>query len=144
VHDEAHVAFVQEEMAALSEVLGEFDPQSLQMGYSIGCELPRSMVGAIVGRSGENIKQIEEASGTQIEIENEETPDADTPRFMTIVGSLVSVYIAKSMIIKKQREMEAKEREEAEEKAIEQTEDPEVLKAKIAQLQAALAAAQAK
>mmetsp|Transcript_93069 Transcript_93069/g.290107 ORF Transcript_93069/g.290107 Transcript_93069/m.290107 type:complete len:403 (+) Transcript_93069:91-1299(+) len=129
----------QEEVDVLADVLGAFPPGTAQLQYSVSAELPPAQLGALLDQAGEYVKHIEEATSTTIEIEGEGA-DADAPRPMTIVGSLASVYAAHSMMLMKLRVLEAQEREEARRREEEQSEDPAVLKARIQELQAQLAA----
>mmetsp|Transcript_91012 Transcript_91012/g.241721 ORF Transcript_91012/g.241721 Transcript_91012/m.241721 type:complete len:420 (-) Transcript_91012:42-1301(-) len=142
---EPRTGSVQEEVDSLADVLSSFPPGTPHLQYSVCCDLPKSMVGVVVGRSGENIKYVEQATNTTIDIDNEDSGEAaEAVRPMTIVGQLVNVYTAHAMMLLKLRATEAKDREEAEReaqrKAIEQSEDPDILKARIQELQAQLAA----
>lgn len=130
----------QEEVDGLADVLAAFPPGTPRLQYSVTCELPRPMVGVVIGKSGEYIKYVEEATGTTIDIENETNGDVDAPRPMTIVGQLINVYTAHAMMLLKLRATEAKDREDAERRALEQSNDPALLKARIQELQAQLAA----
>uniref|UniRef100_A0A7S4QVZ7 K Homology domain-containing protein n=1 Tax=Alexandrium monilatum TaxID=311494 RepID=A0A7S4QVZ7_9DINO len=136
---EVTLGTVQEEVDSLCEVLGSFPPGTVQLQYSVSCGLPPDKVGLLIGKAGEFVKYVEEATGTTIDVESGDTAQADTPRAMTIVGQLLNVYTAHAMMLMKLRTTEAREQEEAERKKIQESEDPAVLKARIEELQAQLA-----
>lgn len=130
---------VQEDLAALADTLSAFPPGTLKMQYSVASELPAAHLGMLFANEGEYVKQVAEDTATNIDFEDEAVQEPDAPRPMTIVGGLLNAYTAHAMVLVKLRAAEAKEREEEQRQATEQSEDPEVLKARIQELQAQLA-----
>lgn len=62
--------------------------------------VPASLVGAIIGRGGDTIRQLSTDSGARIEVSKEATPGAGSPseRWISLSGSAESVEKAKEMI----------------------------------------------
>lgn len=86
---------VGEEVDSLADALESFPSGTVQLQYSLCCEVPASHVGMLVGPGGELIKQAEQASGAKIEIERSKGDQ----RTMTLVGSLLNVYVAHAMMM---------------------------------------------
>ncbi|CAE7654609.1 PCBP3, partial [Symbiodinium pilosum] len=109
----------QQEVDSLANELESFPPGTVKMPYSLSCEVPASRVGALVGTGGEVIRQVEQASGAQIEIEKSSAWFGDS-RMMTLVGTLVSVYVAHAMMMSRLQSLETQE------EAAEQVEEEEL------------------
>jgi len=126
---------VQEEVDGLADVLGQLPQGAAQLQYSISCEIPHCQVMVLTANDGEYVRYVEEATGTNVSFdEGDGSSGPEEGRPMTLVGQLLSVYTAHAMMMQKLRVHEAEER-----KSAELPEDPMVLKARIAELQAQLA-----
>ncbi|CAE7038480.1 Pcbp3 [Symbiodinium natans] len=113
---------VKEEVDDLATELESFPPGTVKMSYSVCCEVPAARVGALVGTGGEFIRQVQQASGAQIEIEKPSEWRGDW-RTMTLVGTLVSIYVAHAMMMSRLRGLDTQERQE--EVGLEEEEDGE-------------------
>mmetsp|Transcript_136591 Transcript_136591/g.323559 ORF Transcript_136591/g.323559 Transcript_136591/m.323559 type:complete len:497 (+) Transcript_136591:29-1519(+) len=113
-----------EEVDSLANELESFPTGTVDMSYSVCCEVPALRVGALVGTGGEVIRQVEQASGAQIEIEKSSERSGDF-RTMTLVGTLVSVYLAHAMMWSRLQSLDSQDQDQEEEEQ-EQEEEQEV------------------
>mmetsp|Transcript_66469 Transcript_66469/g.155879 ORF Transcript_66469/g.155879 Transcript_66469/m.155879 type:complete len:497 (-) Transcript_66469:28-1518(-) len=112
--DTAENGQAKEEVDSLANELESFPPGTVDMSYSVCCEVPALRVGALVGTGGEVIRQVEQASGAQIEIEKSSERSGDF-RTMTLVGTLVSVYLAHAMMWSRLQSLDSQEQDQEEE-----------------------------
>lgn len=75
---------------------GQGKPEATTIRVSV----PASLVGAIIGRGGDTIKQLSLDSGARIEVSKEATPGAGSPseRWISLRGTVEQVEKAKDMI----------------------------------------------
>lgn len=71
---------------------------SAEMPYSISCAIPANLVPALIGRSGDFIRSIEERTGAKVDISREAT-GLDGYRKMECVGPLLSIYSAHTLMM---------------------------------------------
>mmetsp|Transcript_32401 Transcript_32401/g.61012 ORF Transcript_32401/g.61012 Transcript_32401/m.61012 type:complete len:493 (+) Transcript_32401:43-1521(+) len=112
---------INEEVDYLANELESFPPGTVKLQYSLCCEVPASRVGALVGTGGDFIRQVEQASGAQIEIEKSSEWRGDS-RTMTLVGTLMSIYVAHAMMMSRLQGLDPQELEEEQDQA---EDDPE-------------------
>lgn len=115
----------------------------LDVDYQVSCELPNERVGGLIGRKGDHVQHVEQATGTKITFHEEQAErkgEART-RNMTIVGPLISVYAAHMMMMKQYHE-DAEREAEREHRQHDDAPRPEVenLKAQLEALQGQLQA----
>lgn len=72
--------------------------QYLDQDYCITCSLPHAQCGALIGRGGENINEVERKTGTNVQLSKKEQ-DSDH-RTLTIIGPLISVYAAHLLMMR--------------------------------------------
>jgi len=95
----------------LHEDLARFPPGTAEAAYCVSCAIPATRVGALVGRSGDFVRRVEEESGAKVDIEREGKGDF---RQMSCTGALVEIYTAHAMMMQRLQDIEAKEaRDEA-------------------------------
>eukprot|EP00435_Cladocopium_sp_Y103_P009057 s568_g2.t1 len=70
----------------------------LDQDYCITCSLPHAQCGALIGRGGENINEVERKTGTNVQLSKKEQ-DSDH-RTLTIIGPLISVYAAHLLMMR--------------------------------------------
>jgi len=74
-----------------------------ELDYCITCQLPSARIGALIGRRGENIQDVERKTGATVQINNKETKTADGPdayRTVSIRGPMFSVYGAHMLLMR--------------------------------------------
>lgn len=87
----------------------EFPEGTLEVDYAIRCDLPNSRVGALIGRKGENVREVEATTGTKINFEDGPTEGEDRYRSITITGPLLSVYAAHARLMQTYHKKEYEE-----------------------------------
>jgi len=95
-----------EALDQLSEDLTLFPPGTAEAAYCISCLIPASRVGALVGRSGDFVRRVEDESRAKVDIEKEAKGDS---RQMTCTGGLSDIYKAHAMMMQRLQDIEAKE-----------------------------------
>lgn len=75
----------------LTVATDESDPTYFASGFTIGIEIDAAMMGRVIGRGGENIRQMQHLSGAHVQVEREDEPDYVPPpaglRRVLITGS---------------------------------------------------------
>merc|ERR1712183_491795 len=102
-------------LAAAAAAVGNFDAAAsyearskAKTVHSVEMEIPNSMVGSIVGKSGVTINEISRSSGAQISFSGkEEFAPGTQDRILTIKGSKKQVQKAHMLIDSKVLEVEA-------------------------------------
>lgn len=89
--------------------LKSFPPGTPELSYTINCSIQASRVGALVGRSGDFVRRVEEETGAKVDIDRD--GDGDT-RQMSCTGPLTSIYDAHTRMMQRLQEIEAKEARE--------------------------------
>jgi len=70
----------------------------LDQDYCITCSLPSAQCGALIGRGGENINEVERKTGTKVQLTKKD--QASDHRTLSIVGPLISVYAAHLLLMR--------------------------------------------
>eukprot|EP00439_Symbiodinium_sp_Y106_P005407 s167_g1.t1 len=65
--------------------------------YCISCSLPSARCGALIGRRGENINEVERKTGASVQLAKKNQADY---RELTVTGSLISVYAAHLLLMR--------------------------------------------
>ncbi|CAK9036933.1 unnamed protein product [Durusdinium trenchii] len=73
-------------------------PQYLDQDYCITCSLPNAQCGALIGRGGENINEVERKTGTRVQLTKKE--ENSDHRTLSIIGPLISVYAAHLLVMR--------------------------------------------
>jgi len=127
----------------LSEDLNNFPADTLDSQYSMECEISTAQVEMMTSNAdGDNYFQyVQGATGTNVESVPPSSADTEETQRFSIVGCLPHIYTAHCMLMLRGQQLLAEwaawETGEAQEDAVED-EDPDVLKARIAELQAML------
>jgi len=95
-------------VAWFNDLAVNMNPDYLGLNYCINCSLPSAKCGALIGRRGEHITEVQHTTGAEIIIskkEPNEPPDAH--RTVTITGPLLSVYGAHALLMRHYNDEEA-------------------------------------
>lgn len=65
--------------------------------YCISCSLPSARCGALIGRRGENINEVERKTGASVQLAKKNQADY---RELTVTGTLISVYAAHLLLMR--------------------------------------------
>lgn len=77
------------------------------MDYAIRCDLPNSRVGALIGRKGEHVREVEKSTNTKIDFDEGGVDDGhERYRTITITGPLMSIYNAHMRLMQKYHQRE--------------------------------------
>mmetsp|Transcript_21810 Transcript_21810/g.47822 ORF Transcript_21810/g.47822 Transcript_21810/m.47822 type:complete len:371 (-) Transcript_21810:99-1211(-) len=87
----------------LGQDLDSMPPGTAELPYSISCALPAQLVPALIGRSGDFIRSIEERTGAKVDIARE---GVEGYRKMECIGPLVCIYAAHSLMMHRLQEVE--------------------------------------
>eukprot|EP00440_Ansanella_granifera_P057675 gb/GFBE01062528.1/.p1 GENE.gb/GFBE01062528.1/~~gb/GFBE01062528.1/.p1 ORF type:complete len:406 (+),score=81.88 gb/GFBE01062528.1/:1-1218(+) len=96
-------------MQLLEEDFASLPPGTGEMSYSVSCAIPANLVGALVGRSGDFVRSVEERTGAKVDISREAQPGAEAFRKMECIGPLLSIYAAHTMMMQRLQEVEDRE-----------------------------------
>jgi len=138
-----HERSVEGDIERLSEDLKSFPADTLDSQYSMECEISTAQVEMMTSNAdGDNYFQyVQGATGTNVETVPPRSADIEETQRFSIVGCLPHIYTAHCMLMLRGQQLLAEwaawETGEAQEDAVED-EDPDVLKARIAELQAML------
>jgi len=84
------------------------NPEYLGLNYCITCSLPSAKCGALIGRRGEHITEVQRTTGAEIAISKKDPHEsADAHRTVTITGPLLSVYGAHMLLMRHYNDEEA-------------------------------------
>ncbi|CAJ1385909.1 unnamed protein product [Effrenium voratum] len=92
-------------MRHLQQDLDSMPPGTSELSYSVCCALPASLVPALIGRSGDFVRSIEERTGAKVDIARE-ARGKDGYRKMECVGPLASIYAAHTLMMHRLQEVE--------------------------------------
>lgn len=81
-----------------AELAGEIPQEYIGLDYCISCSLPNARCGALIGRRGENIMEVERRTGAKVQLSKKE--QASEHRQISIIGSLLSVYAAHMLLMR--------------------------------------------
>jgi len=128
---------------AMQQLEAEFPEGVLGYNHQITCELDNKHVGALIGRRGEFIHQVQRDTGTTIKFNEVQKGSDIQSRTLEITGPLLAVYTAHMKMMKRYHEAIIEE----EKRNQPPPEDPPAndiddLKAQLAMLQEKLAEAQ--
>ncbi|CAE8588522.1 unnamed protein product, partial [Polarella glacialis] len=73
-------------------------PQYLELDYCITCSLPSAQCGALIGRRGENINEVERKTGAKVQLSKKD--QGSDHRSLSIVGPLLAVYAAHMLLMR--------------------------------------------
>lgn len=91
-----------------SQMAGTTNPEYLNMQYCVSCSFPSAKCGALIGRRGDKITEVQRATGADVVISKKELNEApDAHRTVTITGPLMSIYGAHLMLMRFYHEDEA-------------------------------------
>merc|ERR1740129_121058 len=103
---------VRDAVGLLGQAVGALPPGAAEMPYSISLEVPSSTVGAVMGRSGEFVKSVEESCHVNVDIDRTEgggswSSVSPASRRVSLVGPLLGIYAAHAVILGRVRAAEA-------------------------------------
>merc|ERR1740129_1695862 len=95
---------VRDAVGLLGQAVGALPPGAAEMPYSISLEVPSSTVGAVMGRSGEFVKSVEESCHVNVDIDRTEgggswSSASPASRRVSLVGPLLGIYAAHAVIL---------------------------------------------
>jgi len=97
-----------EGMSWFCGVADSLKPEYAQLDYCISCSLPSVKCGALIGRKGENIIEVQRITNTDVTISKKDPQDPpDAHRTVTITGPLFSIYAAHMLLMKHYNDDEA-------------------------------------
>lgn len=103
----------------LCELAGSMPPEYLNLDYQIECRLRDDVggaaFGALFGRKGANIREVEQATQAGIDVSKKEETDEEGFRTVTIVGPMLSGYAAHLRLMKTWNDAVKRERQLPEE-----------------------------
>mmetsp|Transcript_57736 Transcript_57736/g.159663 ORF Transcript_57736/g.159663 Transcript_57736/m.159663 type:complete len:563 (+) Transcript_57736:48-1736(+) len=80
----------------------------LALDYCIACSLPSAKCGALIGRRGEHVAEVQRLTGATVSVGKKEPHEpADAHRTVTITGQLLSVYAAHLLLMRHYNDEEA-------------------------------------
>lgn len=91
---------------SMATTIGEFPPNTLELEYSITCDLPVEKVSGLIGKSGANISEVRRITGTKIHFE--EAEGEEPQQTLLIQGPLLNVYRAHALMMRRYHEMDLK------------------------------------
>eukprot|EP00439_Symbiodinium_sp_Y106_P078212 s618_g17.t1 len=94
-------------LSALSSTAQGFPAGTLDMEYTITCELPSEKVGLLIGKRGEDVQRIRKTTGTYIHFDPAQ--DGSDGQTLTIRGPLLKVYRAHALLMRRYHETQAEE-----------------------------------
>ncbi|CAE7033468.1 Nova1 [Symbiodinium sp. CCMP2592] len=94
-------------LSALSSTAQGFPAGTLDMEYTITCELPSEKVGLLIGKRGEDVQRIRKMTGTYIHFDPAQ--DGSDGQTLTIRGPLLKVYRAHALLMRRYHETQAEE-----------------------------------
>ncbi|CAE7906407.1 Nova1 [Symbiodinium necroappetens] len=94
-------------LSALSSTAEGFPAGTLDMEYTITCELPSEKVGLLIGKRGEDVQRIRKTTGTYIHFDPAQ--DGSDGQTLTIRGPLLKVYRAHALLMRRYHETQAEE-----------------------------------
>jgi len=86
----------------LHEAIASMPRGTPELSHCLHCELPASLVGALVGRSGEFIRRVQDESGAKVDIERSGQGDM---RHMRCTGTLLGVYSAHAAMLQRVQDL---------------------------------------
>jgi len=103
---------VRDAVGLLGQAVGALPAGTAEMPYSISLEVPSSTVGAVMGRSGEFVKSVEESCHVNVDIDRTEgggswSSASPASRRVSLVGPLLGIYAAHAVILGRVRAAEA-------------------------------------
>lgn len=116
----------------LAQDLSQFPPGTVEFHHCVSCAIPAAKVGALVGRSGEFVRRVEEQTRAKVDIAREGLGDE---RQMSCTGPLASIYNAHALMMQRLQEIENSERRPSDDRGAGDRKTPEELLANIAELQ---------
>lgn len=88
---------------------GTINPDYVGLEYCITCSLPSAKCGALIGRRGENITEVQRMTGARVEISKKDPHEtADAHRTVSITGPLLAVYGAHMLMMRNYNDEEAR------------------------------------
>eukprot|EP00929_Paragymnodinium_shiwhaense_P073897 TRINITY_DN37774_c0_g1_i1.p1 TRINITY_DN37774_c0_g1~~TRINITY_DN37774_c0_g1_i1.p1 ORF type:complete len:408 (+),score=123.67 TRINITY_DN37774_c0_g1_i1:139-1362(+) len=121
----------------LGDAIGAFQEGEEFLTYSVTFPVATCRLETLLQE--EFFSQVEDVSHAEVKLPEDEADnsgDAMVQRYVSVVGTILSIYYAHLLILKRVKELE---RDERQAEKVAKEEDPDVLKAKIRELQAALA-----
>lgn len=92
----------------LARLADRMNPEYLTFDYCITCSLPSAKCGALIGRGGQHVGEVQKETGAVIEISKKDPNEGpDAHRTITITGPLLSVYGAHLLLMRHYNEEEA-------------------------------------
>mmetsp|Transcript_101937 Transcript_101937/g.297266 ORF Transcript_101937/g.297266 Transcript_101937/m.297266 type:complete len:513 (-) Transcript_101937:144-1682(-) len=80
----------------------------LGLDYCICCSLPSAKCGALIGRRGEHVAEVQRATGAVVSVSKKDPHESlDAHRQVTITGQLLSVYAAHLLLMRHYNDEEA-------------------------------------
>jgi len=126
-------------LEALSATALEFPSGTLEMEYSLACEMPSQKVPLLIGEDGEHIDGVREATGACVRFEDIHGPEDGQQRLL-IQGPLLRVYWAHALMMKRYHDLDAEAAREAEEPTVKQLQEQVAdLQKQLAQVQSQVA-----
>jgi len=90
------------------DLASEVNPEYLDLNYCISCSLPSAKCGALIGRKGETVSEVQRLTGCEIVISKKDPHEsADAHRTVSITGPLVAVYAAHMILMRHYNDEEA-------------------------------------
>jgi len=73
----------------------------LELDYCISCSLPSAKCGALIGRRGEHVAEVQRMTGASVSVSKKDPHEGvDAYRTVTITGQLLSVYAAHMLLMR--------------------------------------------
>jgi len=92
----------------LAHMAAGTNPDYLELQYCISCSFPSAKCGALIGKRGDKITEVQRATNADIVISKKEPNEApDAHRTVTITGTLLSIYGAHLMLMRHYNDDEA-------------------------------------
>eukprot|EP00928_Gymnodinium_smaydae_P040164 TRINITY_DN27286_c0_g1_i1.p1 TRINITY_DN27286_c0_g1~~TRINITY_DN27286_c0_g1_i1.p1 ORF type:complete len:590 (-),score=130.71 TRINITY_DN27286_c0_g1_i1:93-1796(-) len=92
-----------------SNLAGSIPAGYLGLEYCIQCALPSSKCGALIGKRGDHIAEVQRVTGASVEVDRKENEQGQ--RLVSVSGPLMAVYGAHAMLMRYYNDAEAEARE---------------------------------
>lgn len=90
------------------DLASQINPDYLGLKYCITCSLPSVKCGAIIGRGGQTITDVQRSTGAEITVSKKDPHESDDAhRTVTLTGPLLSVYGAHMLLMRHYNDDEA-------------------------------------
>lgn len=109
-------------LQALGATCEEFPEGTLEMEYTVTCELPSQKVSALIGKKGENIQKVRRSTGARIHFE-EVQGAGESQQTLLIQGPLLRVYKAHALMMRRYHEADMESAPVAETPSVKQLQE---------------------